>query len=181
VHLPEDNTLAQATLASATSADGAWITRYSGLVYRLDSKGVGDQTIAVEDVPDPDWQLEVSPTGGGIGNGTPTFEVGWQPHELQFVARGEPPFVLAYGNASTAVAPFDPRALATMARTQGGEALGQATVVDAKVELGGIAKLTPRAPDATLPVRRIVLWLSLAAAVVLLGWMSVRLFRQLGT
>jgi hypothetical protein len=182
LHLPEDNTLAQATLASASNPDGAWTTRYSGIIYRVDSKDVSTQTIPVEDVADPYWQLEISSVGGGIGNGSPTFEVGWQPHEVQFVARGEPPFVLAYGNANTAVAAFDPKALATMALTgEGGEAMGMATITEAKVELGGSAKLTPEPPDASLPVRRIVLWLSLAAAVLLLGWMSVRLFRQLGT
>ncbi len=182
LHLPEDNTLAEATLASATSSDGAWSTRYSGLIYRMDAKEVGEQVIPVEDAADPYWQMEISSVGGGIGNGTPSFEVGWQPHEVMFVARGEGPFVLAYGNANTAVAAFDPQALATMARTnEGGEAIGTASIIDAKVELGGTAKLTPEPPDASLPIRRIVLWLSLAAAVLLLGWMSVRLFRQLGT
>ena len=182
LHLPEDNTLAEATLASADSSDGAWSTRYSGLIYRMDAKEVGDQVIPVEDAADPYWQMEISSVGGGIGSGTPTFDVGWQPHEVMFVARGEGPFILAYGNANTAVAAFDPQALATMARSDaGGEAIGTASITDAKVELGGTGKLTPEPPDASLPIRRIVLWLSLAAAVLLLGWMSVRLFRQLGT
>ncbi len=179
--LPEDNTLAEAMLSSARSADGPWSTRYSGLIYRLDKNGVGPVTINVGDVADPFWQLEVSTQGGGIGNGTPKFEVGWLPHELLFVRRGEAPFTVAYGNANHGVQSFDPQALAGMARMEGGESLGAARIVDAKVTLGGPAKLTPEPPDATLPVRRLVLWGSLAAAVLLLGWMSLRLFKQMGS
>ncbi len=181
IMLPEDNTLAEAMLSSADSAEGPWSTRYSGLIYRLDKNGVGPVTINVGDVADPFWQLEVSMQGGGIGNGSPKFEVGWLPHELLFARRGDGPFTLAYGNANRGVASFNPQALASMARIEGGETLGAAKLIDAKVILGGPSKLAPEPPDTTLPVRRIVLWTSLAAAVLLLGWMSLRLFKQMGS
>lgn len=179
--LPEDNTLAQAVLSSATSPDGPWNTRFSGLIYRLDKSGLGPVTINVGDVADPYWQLEVTSQGGGIGNGMPKFEVGWLPHELLFVRRGAEVFTLAYGNANRGVQSFDPAALLSMSRLEGGESFGEAKITEAKVTLGGESKLTPEPPDTTLPVRRIILWASLGAAVLLLGWMSLRLFKQMGS
>lgn len=179
--LPEDNTLAQAVLSSASSADGPWNTRFSGLIYRLDKSGIGPVTINVGDVAEPFWQLEVTSQGGGIGTGVPKFEVGWLPHELLFVRRGAAVFTLAYGNANRGVQSFDPAALLSMSRLEGGESFGDAKITEAKVTLGGESKLTPEPPDTTLPLRRIVLWASLGAAVVLLGWMSFRLFKQMGS
>lgn len=181
ISLPENNTVAQATVSSAKTTDGPWSTRFTGLVYRFDERDIGSTTIPVDDVDDAFWQIEVSSQGGGIGNGTPQVEIGWLPHELVFVQRGKGPFTVAYGDANKRIAAFDPQALINIARGTGDETVGNAYVQSAQLELGGASRLTPEPPDASLPIRRLILWGSLGAAVLVLAWMSIRLFKQMGS
>ena len=56
------------------------------------------------------YKLQVDSGGGGLGAGLPELKIGWTQQRLYFVARGQGPYTLAYGNASAAgeAAPLDP-------------------------------------------------------------------------
>jgi hypothetical protein len=52
------------------------------------------------------WLLRVDQKGGGVGTGVPAIEIGWVPQMLIFAARGNGPFLLAYGNSRAKASVF---------------------------------------------------------------------------
>ncbi|MEI6414798.1 MAG: DUF3999 domain-containing protein, partial [Pseudomonadota bacterium] len=100
-HLPQPNTLAAVELATRATPQGAWMRRFSGALYDLTLDGVRlhSDDIAVPTTSGRFWRLTVATGGGGLGEGMPILEVGWVPHQLLFVARGEGPYRLVWGSA----------------------------------------------------------------------------------
>jgi len=104
VGLPERNTLAGAVLYSRRTVKSPWIRRLSTQLYRLQIADgeVNNADLSVAGVSDRYWRLSVEQSGGGLGAGGPGIRIAWQPHDLVFIARGEPPFTLAWGSARVA-------------------------------------------------------------------------------
>lgn len=178
VRLPEINTLAEADLHAATQDDGPWRLRGSGPVYRLRIDGT--ELTTPEFSFDPTaarwWRLRVEPDGA-LGPEPPTFEIGYVPETVLFVARGEAPFRLVFGHhAAESVALPSATVLGGVPRTSG--SLVSAAHTGDRRDLAGASAL--HAPT-TIPVRRLVLWAVLVLGVALLGWMALRLLRQLRT
>ena len=99
------------------------------------------------------------------------------PHILTFVAQGEPPYVIAFGNGSAE--PLNPtRYPMSLNFTEMQQRLMiKTTTTSESYLLGGIEKLEP--PPEPLPWRTWLLWAVLITGVVLLGWMVWRLARQM--
>jgi len=169
---PTGNMVLRGSLQSAPEPAGPWHTRHFGVHYSLRRDGALLQSAPVELLPVSDRYWRLAPEGGSTGDplSPPTLALGWTPHQLRFVAQGEPPYTVAFGSATVGAA---------------GSLLG--TLDDDKLEgmrvpatasevfdLGGTARLR------TSPWRTWVLWGVLVGALVLLGWMVRRLVRQLG-
>lgn len=180
ISFPQKNTLARVTLKSKNASMESWRTVYQGLLYNLTMKGTAFEKTEVECgmKTDTQWLLSVDPDGGGIGKGTPTLELGWMPHTLYFVARGQRPFKVAYGSGRVGpgkdgVNPL----LRDMGKDHEEEFVKEATL-HTVVELGGRKQLEiPRDP---VPWKRIVLWVILLGGVCLCAWMALSLYRQMG-
>jgi len=179
VKLPQKNTLAAAEFFSRDDAKTPWIARSAGLVYQLRMEGedlVGSDFI-LSPSPDRFWMLRVRQSGGGLGRGLPEIELGWIPQHLLFVARGEGPFLLAYGNAQRRFG--DTRTddlLAGLSDKRQGMVSAKPAGFGPQIVLGGESRLKD------LPVvdmRKYVLWAVLVLAVAILAWMSLRLYRQM--
>ncbi len=177
IRLPEDNTLVQAVLKSRSGKKQEWRTHYTGMFYRLNMQGTQLEggSVSIRPTTDRYWQLEVS-TEDGMGSGVPALEFTWEPIELYFLARGRGPYMLAYGNAD-ADAPGQPV-----------EALMRVLGDEQTANLTGVAKLGPaiplkgdsaREPSREIPWQRIFLWFVLVSGVLVIGFMSFRLFRQM--
>jgi hypothetical protein len=175
--LPEDNTLIEAVLSSRRDPGAPWRTRYRGLFYALRVNGnhLESGPVSIDPLPDRYWRLQVK-TRDGLGARAPKLQFAWIPNDLYFLARGEGPFTLAFGNGQ--VGPpgrpiealmnvlGDDRAAALTGEAQPGEA----------VNLMGERAL---APELSIPWERILLWGVLVAGVFVVGVMAVRQFRQL--
>jgi hypothetical protein len=119
-------------------------------------------------------RLTVQGDAAALGRRIPDLEVGWVAHELRFVARGRAPFVLGYGSAR---AERNEAQLEQLVPGFGTAVpVATATIGEART-LGGPEKLVRTWFDIDWLTAG--LWAVLIAGVVLLGWMAVRLFRDM--
>ncbi|MGM0595248.1 MAG: DUF3999 domain-containing protein [Pseudomonadota bacterium] len=182
VSLPQANTVVQARLYSRPVPEVGWRLRHSGPLYRLEREGytLRNDAIAVGEVSDGYWRLEIEPEGGGLGRGQPQLGLGWVPHQLYFVARGEAPFSLAFGAAR--VAPFQEELVPLMQsirQKREGEGFIKTARAGSFHELGGQRRLEPKPPP--LPWERWLLWGVLLVGVAVLALMVRSLMRQMGS
>src|SRR5262249_21588683 len=100
LELPQVNTVAQVQIFSRSRADRDWRPVARATVYRLrrDNVEISSPDLAIGDDAERYWLLRVDQRGGGLGAGDPKLVLGWVAHEIIWVARGNPPFTLAYGS-----------------------------------------------------------------------------------
>ncbi|MBM4311255.1 MAG: DUF3999 domain-containing protein [Deltaproteobacteria bacterium] len=178
LRLPERNSLVQSAVMSRHDESAAWRRRAHGVFYSLMHDGtlLENNPVPVGEGPDRFWRIWAG-LRSGIGKAVPVLQLGWIPHDLVFVARGEGPFTLAYGSAvvGRAEQPLDAM-LARLEKRAGGSLVKEARVTQAVV-LGG--EKCFRAPKPPLPWKTWILWAVLVAAAGVLGVMAWRLFRQM--
>lgn len=176
--LPQNNTLVQAQIYARGTPTGQWQQLASGLFYRLTREGRewrnGDVT--VNSRRERYWQVRVADKGGGLGGGDLVLRLGWTPQQVVFVARGSPPFQLAFGAQGMASSSLPIEELLQQSAAGGKPQVKEARVGEV-TSLGGAARLQP--PPAPLPWKKWVLWAVLVVGVGLLGWMAMRLMKQM--
>jgi hypothetical protein len=175
VDLPEPNTLIAVEVLTRDRAQDAWHSVARSVVYRLVRNGVETASPPIPVYGDGarHWLMRVDQKGGGIGSAQPAVHAGWVPEQLVFVARGAPPFVLAYGNARAAAAAYPIATLVPGWRADEPLTAARASV-GAQRDVAGPAALRARADYRTW-----LLWLALVAGVAILGWMAWQLARQM--
>ena len=181
VRLPQGNTVVRAKLYSRTpSKKSSWQLRFQGLLYNLqrDGRTLSNDAIRLAIVDNPDWRLEIETDGGGLGKGEPMLELGWVPYRLDFVARGDGPFVLAFGAADITKPHNDISSLIrTLQQGHEGEDFIRAAVPGSMYELGGEYRLRSAPPP--LPWKRWLLWAILVLGVIAVALMVRSLYRQM--
>lgn len=175
IGLPQPNTLASVQVFARNRDDQPWQVISTGVLYRLqrDGREIANPDLAVAGSGWRFWLLRVDQKGGGIGQGEPTLQAGWVPQQLVFVARGNPPFQLAYGNAAAQPAAY-PIATIVPGWRSDEELQAALAAAGAQRELAGA-----RALRAPIDYKTWTLWGSLALAVVVLAWMAWQLTRQM--
>ncbi len=178
--LPQPNSVASVEILARARASDRWRRIALATVYRLGVTGheVVNPDLLIAPTSDRYWRLRVDPRGGGLGAGAPQLAAGWVPHGVVFAARGSAPFELAYGSGSARPAAYPIATLVPGYRAEdAGKALpfpvGRASTGSVRTLAGESATRTP------VDWRRWVLWGSLLLGVALLGWMALRLGRQL--
>jgi len=188
VALPQPNTVASLEILARARAADPWHRVTAATAYRLTREGEELTSADIEVGPTTDryWLVKVDQRGGGIGSGPLGLGAGWVPHRLVFAARGAEPFQLAYGRHDARPAAFP---IATLVPGYKGEedlelrrgaapsglAIGEAQAAAPPRQLGGEAAMRGR-----VDWKRRTLWTSLVLGVVVLGWMAIRLGRQMG-
>ncbi|MDX2217835.1 MAG: DUF3999 domain-containing protein [Burkholderiales bacterium] len=180
--LPEPNTVAPVRIFARRDVSQPWRQVESATFYRLNRDGVELVSPAVKLPPQNErfWKVAVDARAGGLGQGRPQLEVGWQPQSIVFAARGEGPYRLAWGNAEAAPAQLSLTALVPGYRQDSEYSLPVA-------EAGDVARQTVTPPSAlakltqTFTLKQGVLWLVLLLGVGLLGLMAWRLNAQMTT
>jgi hypothetical protein len=177
LELPEVNTVVPVTWEARTAAQDPWRPVGSSVVYRLrrDAGEVTSSEFPIAPMEMRYFRARIDPRSGGAGTTPPMLAAGWYAHQIVVAARGTPPFELAYGSRRVAPAALS---IATLVPgyAQGKplpDSVGTAT-----------ASMPPSAANAAalrepLDVKRWVLWASLVLASLLLGYMALRLSRQL--
>ncbi|HET9664145.1 MAG TPA: DUF3999 domain-containing protein [Burkholderiales bacterium] len=175
IDLPQTNTLAQMRILTRDKPSEEWRALGERLVYRLQRDGneVTSSEIAITGRGGRLLLLRVDQKGGGIGSGHPVVQIGYEPQQLVFAARGEAPFQLAYGSHAARAASFSITTLIPGYGTQKEFPVKTATLGEPR-KLAGEKQL--RAPP---DYRKWALWGSLVLGVAALGFMAYRLFRQM--
>ncbi len=133
------------------------------------------------------WLVKIDQRGGGIGGGPLGLSAGWVPHRLVFASRGTGPFQLAYGSRDAKATAFP---IATLVPDYKGEEELELRPAETGVASSGVAIGVARAADPQqlggeaarrerVDWKRWTLWGSLVLGVVVLGWMALRLARQI--
>ena len=177
VRPPQPNTVAHVTFFSRSAQEDPWSPRREALIYSLtlDGTTATSPEVVVEGRGDRHWLLRIDEAGGGMGEGIPEVEIGWRAHRLRFVARGTPPFLLAYGRGQRELQPL--QADGTLLRLSGEQfRLGRVRLGEETV-LGGDGAL--RRKDPPPDWKTILLWASLVGSVCFLGWMACTLYRRM--
>ena len=175
VQLPQPNTLVQLQILSRAKSSDPWRPATSALAYRLRERDVEvtSPEIIVTGQGERFWLLRVDQKGGGVGSGDLAIEIGWAPHKLVFAARGPGPFQLAYGSSRVKPAALAIESLIPGYRTQAEFKVAPAKLGE-QITLAGVARL-----GQTREFKTIALWLCLILGVTVLGWMALRLSRQM--
>ncbi|MHC1698542.1 MAG: DUF3999 domain-containing protein [Geobacteraceae bacterium] len=182
VHLPQENTLIQASFFSRATETDPWKQGPTVLLYRLRIRGeaLTSPDIVLPASSDRYRLMRIDQNGGGIGKGLPQVDLGWLPARILFLARGESPFQLAFGSGRPGTCA---RGDSTLFRQFSGQHLDRyiagIAVPGAPVPLAGKAALAK--PLLPYDTKTVVLWSLLLFGVATLAWMALRLHRQLNT
>lgn len=177
IELKQPNTLAPVTLAGRSDAKQLWQPLNNGLLYRLTQNG---QDVVQDELQLPgqvvtELKLQVDERGGGLGADAPALRFAVRATQLVFLARGEPPFSLALGNASVKAASLPLSTLIPDYSAERLNTLGQAKVV------GDVAVASPvvvAAVEDGLNWKKLGLWAVLLLGVAALGAMAYSLLRK---
>lgn len=177
VELKQPNTLAPVTLSGRSDVKQTWQPLSNGLLYRLSQNGkdvVQDQ-LQLPGQTLVQLKMQVDERGGGLGVEAPALRVAVRATQLVFLARGEPPFTLALGNASVKGANLPLSTLIPDYRAERLKTLGQATLAgEIAVKPPAIAALPDTGPDW----KKLGLWAVLLLGVAALGAMAYSLLRK---
>lgn len=181
IRLPQVDTLAGAELYSRADRADSWRLRASGPAYRLDRDGHELTGDALPFSPDADgdrqWLLRLVAPDAAPVNAAPALKLGWVPQQLLFAARGEGPFLLAYGSDGMPPGGDSPEKLLQEYSGRGaGESALQPAALGAPQVLGGRERL--QAPFTARPWRKWLLWSAIALGVFALGLLVSRRYSR---
>ncbi|GHT96023.1 hypothetical protein AGMMS49545_20060 [Betaproteobacteria bacterium] len=165
-------------------AQDIWQTLARGLLYRLPVQGGEDvqEEIDLSGAAVNQLRLQVDSRGGGLwqkAGQPPQLRVAIYGHQLIFLARGEPPYRLAFGrpDAQSAALPLNTLVPAYDSRQPEKVKFGNADLADATAPVTP-AKNALATPEEPAPQgKAYALWATLLAGVALLLGMAVSLLR----
>ena len=155
----------------------------SAVLYRMEHGGqkLVNPDLQVAATAEKHWILRVDQRGGGLGSGMPELHAGWLPHRLLFVARGEPPFKLVFGNpkavpASMLAHSLLPGAAADKPIEALAAKLGEVTTRELPAETPAG---TARGYFEQMDRKKLWLWGAMLLAVLVIAGMAWRLMREM--
>ncbi len=166
--LPDAHSVFMADFKSRPDEKAQWRVVTRAGVYRV-ANSSGEQSNGPIDVPldyDRYWRVHLSGEGGA--KLALRLQGSFSPGEIEFLARGKPPFMLAYGSSSIVGAATDLSAIPA------GTAVSTAVTLGSRNALGGEARLG--AHIGPLDKRSVLAILVMAVAA--LGTMAARLARR---
>lgn len=178
--LPQTNTVAPVEWWVRNRQREEWRPVTRATVYRLrrDGADLASPAVATGAQAGRYWRLRVDPRAGGLGTGTPVLRLAWRPSQLVFLARGTPPFTLAFGQRDAAAAQL-PLASLLPGYRPGMEADLPLAAAGPAISLGGRNAPAPGAEDSPPPDwKHWLLWAILLLGVGLLAAMARSLLRQ---
>jgi len=181
--LPEKNPSASITLQSRAKEDDPWRSRCEQVFYALTLPAgeVRNEPCIFSPTADRYWRALVHEDGAGIGlrRRAPVLQLGWTPCEIVFIARGEPPFLFAFGSGKLlqqhgkGSGELVTQALATAEDKHG---VGSARITK-RIDLGGEKAL--KTPPPPWPWKKWLLWAVLIVGVGLLAGMARSLLQEM--
>jgi hypothetical protein len=178
IEFSQPNSLLKAKV-SCLDTENIWHYRGEGLFYLLTNDGaeLRNEPLTIQRQNITALRLEIIEDGVGGAMESTKIKAGYVPHELLFIARGQGPFTLAYGNGNMVnTAPKNKGALLKgLAENEQQNLLRKAEVRE-KVILGGAEQLKIARQK---PWKKIILWVVLLAGVATLAVMAWSLTRKM--
>lgn len=170
--LPERNTVVAVQLFSRLRPQDPWRRVARTEFYRVNNGDAELRNEPIDMATDGDryWLARMSAASGISSTQPLRLQVAWRPAELTFLARGEGPFLLAYGSSTAQNAESNLRSLPTSV------AVLPAALGDRRL-LGGRSRLIE--PPAEFPWKRVSLWAVLALCIGALAVMAYRLSKEM--
>jgi hypothetical protein len=182
--LPERNSVASVEFLVPMPETPDWRSVAAGRVYDLGVPGSSDlinPPLPVASPAESRWRVRIDKAGGGVGRGVPRLEVSWTPSEVLFLARGNGPYRLLYGNAAAPALSLDPESLLNPTGTPDSvrrRFVPSPATLGVSQVLGGVQRLRPAPP--TPDWKRWILWAVLVMGVAALGSMAWKLSKSMG-
>jgi hypothetical protein len=180
VLLDEPNSIVEGRLESASSPDGPWRVRQSGVYYFFEKGGsLRNPPAEQHGSRDRHWRLVTSSRGGGLLGEPPSLELVWRPEQLLYIERGSQPSLLAVGRAGTFDGSFASAHLTQMSVRMGGQ--DETDLPEASARLGPERVLAGEAVlqlEQLVPWRSYALWALLLTSVGVVLGLSIRLIRS---
>ncbi len=172
---PQDGLLYQGKLYSRNNTKTPWRFRKNITQYRLNIGETSLQSSAFSLTANNDryWKLEPGYEGQLSENQLPEIRTGWQQQQLVFLAQGNAPFQIAYGNPS--IVPANNTGLSQLIRT-----FNDTGVTPDAVTVGNTQhnKSTPKI-ETDIPWKIIGLWALLIIGTGMLAYMALNLYQQM--
>lgn len=172
-----DNALYKGTLYSRNGENSEWIKRgrFSQYSVKTGAGVVQSQPVQLALVRDREWLVRFDYPAEISWQNLPSVRIGWLQEDVVFLAQGSGPFILAHGNPNVEAVGLQQTA-AVSSLLHGDVVLAKAKLSPAYV-LGGEDKL--RVVNKAVGSRIVLLWLVLAAGVIIMIWMAVSLYKQM--
>ncbi|MBE9516481.1 MAG: DUF3999 domain-containing protein [Proteobacteria bacterium] len=180
VVLPEDNSATSVNFESRPDSKASWRSRGGKLVYRLslEGKSIVDDTVGVSTSRDRYWRIRIPDAEIAIGGTAPKLVLGWQAERVRFLARGATDYLLAL-SIQTDInngRRYD-TLLAEINNGNGDD------IVPVKAEPTETIKQLSAADEVETmdrgDIKNWILWAVLLFGVAVLGFMAMRLSRQI--
>lgn len=180
---PDENSIAALEIYSRLDNQHEWRRKCKKNFFQLmvDDVTLKSDTCSFPPVEEKFWRVVVASSGTGLERTDKTMSmyIGYRPHEVTFIARGNPPYLLAYGSgALTTDSSVNDIDIPGATGTQGAaKNLSRSAVPGKHVILGGSGALA--VPPPPLPWKTWVLWFVLISGVILLIFMARALLRDM--
>lgn len=184
IRFPEINSIARLSVQSRSDVDTGWWTHCEQVFYDLSFEGavIQNEPCVFPPTDNSLWRVVVKQDGAGLQrfeSRAISMQLGWQPSELLFVARGSPPYLLAFGSGKFAQQDKKPDGgMILQAIKKESPALSLAKL-GKRISLGGEAAL--QSPAQPAPWKKWLLWAVLVLGVGLLAFMARNLTKELKT
>ncbi len=168
-------------LYSRADKDKTWTARGRVEQFRLNAEAgmVSSEPQTIDGIRDPHWLIRFEYPQQFPAGGAPAVRLGWRPERLLFLAQGQPPYTLAYGNPN--VSPIKTSQSNWLGNLPEGVQAADAT---ASAALGSVYALggppVAQETEQQIPWDEVLLWGILITGVLLMFWMASRLYRQMG-
>lgn len=177
----QPNSVARVTVTYQTKEGEAWILAGHKTVYLLDTPGgaLRDNEIHFgRGIVASRWRVTQARQSADSSRLVTALELGWVPHDLVFVARGDAPFTLAYGRRGLQPVDFGIDELLSHSKRGDDQRVevGQATIGPSR-ELQGTKALRAH---WTAGWKSWLLWVVLVLGVGSLALLAARIARQVG-
>jgi len=183
IRLPEENSLADVRILTGTSREGPMTVTYRGSIYKFNINDIKIKNPDISLTPTNHryWAVEYVDHDMAMTSGAPQLDIGWYPAHLSFISRNEGSYILAYGSATATSRDFGLEKLLSMLNSDQQKKVEPVIIRPGiSVTLGGDKKLVPPSPPPPpLPIKKWILWSVLIIAVIIMGWMTMRLFKKL--
>jgi hypothetical protein len=184
IRFPETNSIAGLSVQSRPDGDTEWRTQCEQVFHDLSFQDTVIQNEPCEFPPtaDPLWRVVVKQDGAGLrsGNRNLILQLGWQPSELLFIGRGNPPYLLAFGSGKLAREeniPGDGMIILQTVQMKSPTGVVSPAKLGKRVSLGG--DLALQSPVKPPPWKKLSLWAVLLLGIGLLAFMVRNLTKEM--